>query len=96
MRRLWISYVLLKTLGVNNNIEKIQLIIRFRNSVLNLLKYDNLQSNNVTINLIVENITNLFNEVYNNDLIITDDNNTLVMIINGLQQEYTYNSKEEL
>lgn len=87
---------MLKTLGVNNNIEKIQLIIRFRNSVLNLLKYDNLQSNNVTINLIVENITNLFNEVYNNDLIITDDNNTLVMIINGLQQEYTYNSKEEL
>ena len=59
------------------------------NLLLNLLKYDNLQSNNVTINLIVENITNLFNEVYNNDLIITDDNNTLVMIINGLQQEYT-------
>ena len=43
----------MKTLGVNNNIEKIQLIIRFRNSVLNLLKYDNLQSNNVNINLIV-------------------------------------------
>ncbi len=90
------SYGFAETLGVNNNIEKIQLIIRFRNSVLNLLKYDNLQSNNVNINLIVENITNLFNEVYNNDLIITDDNNTLVMIINDLQQEYTYDSKEEL
>lgn len=90
------SYGFAETLGINNNIEKIQLIIRFRNSGLNLLKYDNLQSNNVNINLIKDNITNLFNEVYNNDLIIRDDNNILIMTINDLQQEYTYYNKEEL
>lgn len=90
------SYGFAEALGVNNNIKQIQLIIRFRNIGLNLLKYDNLQSNNININLIRENITNLFNEVYNNDLIITDDNNTLIMMVNGLRQEYTYSNKEQL
>lgn len=90
------SYGFAETLGINNNIEKIQLIIRFRNIGLNFIKYDNLQSNDVNINLIKDNITNLFNEVYNNDLIIKDDNNILTMIVNNLQQEYTYSNKEEL